>query len=108
MSVLDLALNPIRGVTPLWKVAVLYSMVGGAIIAVAAMIIAPTTLSGARAVAFVGLLYGTYVVIAAYRCATNCPWPVLARLIRLCAVVSLMLVPFAAYELLFGEIVVAT
>ena len=108
MAALDFALNPVRGLTPLWKVALLYSIVGGALFQVVVLVTAPTSDGGRRALALVALAYGTYVTVATYRCAMNCPWPTFGRLVRLCAALSLLLVPFMAYLILRGGVVLAT
>ena len=108
MTALDFALNPLRGLTPLWKVALLYSIVGGAVGQVVAIIVAPTSDGGRRALALAALAYGTYVTVATYRCAMNCPWPILGRIVRLCAALSLLIVPFMVYLIFSGGVVFAT
>jgi hypothetical protein len=108
MAALDFALNPARGVTPLWKVALLYSIVGGAALGTAAAVVAPTSDGGKRTLALVALAYGTYVTVAAYRCAPNCPWPAVSRLVRLCAALSLFAAPVILYLIIIGKVAIAT
>ncbi len=108
MAALDFALNPVRGLTPLWKIALLYGILGGAVFQVIALIVAPTSEGGSRVFALLALAYGTYVTVATYRCAMNCPWPTFGRLVRAGAAVSLVLVPMAAYLIFSGAMVFAT
>jgi hypothetical protein len=108
MAALDFALNPLRGSTPLWKIALLYSIVGGAVFQVIAMIVAPAPGGGRQVLALAALAYGTYVTVATYRCALNCPWPTLGRFVRLCAALSLLVVPFVAYLIFSGGAAFAT
>jgi len=100
--------DPIRGVTPLWKVAVLYSIVGGGIFSLAMQIAAPTNPSALRAFGLVALAYGAYVTLAAFRCAGNCGSRELALVIRIAAGLSLLMLPFLAYLMLTGRVTFAT
>jgi hypothetical protein len=102
-SVLRIITDPLRGVTPLWKVAVLYSIVGGGILGLFIQIAMPAEPSASRIYGLVSLMFGAYITIATYRCAANCGSPELARLVRLCAGLSLALLPFMAYLLVTGR-----
>jgi hypothetical protein len=104
MTASQLIMDPLRGATTLWRVVWLYSFVGGATLQVVALIFVGEG-GSAQAMALVALAYGSYVTFAAYRCAGNCPWPSLARLIRLCALISLLMVPQLAYLVLSGKII---
>ena len=103
MTASPLILDPLRGETSLWRVAWLYRLVGGAVLQIAALLL---TKAGAsvQVVLFGCLAYGTYVSFATYRCAWNCPWPTLGRLVRLCSLISLLIVPFAVYLIANGGI----
>jgi hypothetical protein len=92
-------MDPLRGATTLWRVVWLYSLVGGAVLQIVALVFAGEG-GSAKAIALVGLAYGSYGTFAAYRCAGNNPWPSLGRLVRLCALISLCLVPLVAYLIL--------
>jgi hypothetical protein len=107
MTVSQFVTDPLRGATTLWRVAWLYSFVGGAVLEVIALFLVKAG-TPTQVVAFIGLGYGTYVTFAAYRCAGNCPWPTFSRLIRLCTLVSLAGVPFFAYLILTDAVTVAT
>jgi len=100
-------LDPLRGETTLWKVAWLYSFVGGGILQIVALLMVKAGAS-IQVTALVCLGYGSYVTVAVYRCAGNCPWPFFGRLVRLCALISLLIVPFAAYLILTGAVTFAT
>jgi hypothetical protein len=67
-------MDPLRGATTLWRVVWLYSLVGGAVLQIVALVFAGEG-GSAKAIALVGLAYGSYVTFAAYRCAGNNPWP---------------------------------
>ena len=108
MTPAQICLDPLRGTTPLWKVAILYSVVGGGVLELVGLLIAPVGPIATRAFALVALAYGAYVTLASYRCAGNCPWPQLSRLVRLCCLVSLIAVPFIAYLILTGGVALAT
>src|ERR1700688_3622821 len=97
MSASQFITDPLNGKTTLWRVAWLYSFIGGAVLQIAAVSIVEAGASR-ELVLLAGLVYGTFVTFAAYRCAVNCPWPILARLVRLCSLFSLLVVvPFAVY-----------
>ena len=100
--------DPIRGVTPLWKVAVLYSIVGGGILGVAMQIAAPAGPAALRIFVLVALAYSAYVTIAIFRCAGNCGSPELARVIRIAAGLSLLMLPFLAFLIFTGRVTVST
>ena len=100
--------DPIRGVTPLWKVAVLYSIVGGGILSIAAQIAAPMNPAVLRTFGLVALAYGAYVALAVFRCAGNCGSRELALFIRIAAALSLLMVPFLVYFVVTGRVTLAT
>jgi hypothetical protein len=100
--------DPIRGVTPLWKVAVLYSIVGGGLLSVIFQMAAPASPTETRTVEFVALVYAAYVTVGVFRCATNGVPAELARLIRIAAVLSLLMLPLLAYLILHDRVRLAT
>jgi len=104
MMLSRLVLDPLQGKTPLWQVAILYSAIGGGVLAVIGSFVARLGDTPMRIFMIAGLAYSTYVVIAVYRCADNCPWPALGRLVRLSAAISLLLIPIAVYLTLSGTI----
>ena len=96
--------DPLRGVTPLWKVAVLYSMVGGGILGVAMKIAAPAGPAALRSFGLVALAYSAYVTIAVFRCAGNGLSPEWAQVIRIAAGISLLMLPLLAFLLFTGRV----
>ena len=99
--------DPIRGTTALWKVAIYSMVIGGVLSALTSRL---TQGGGAVLLAFNLLALGlsTYTVVAAYRCAKNCGSPEFARIVRLAAIISLLMLPFFAYMLLSGRTAIAT
>jgi hypothetical protein len=100
--------DPIRGVTPLWKVAVFYSIAGGGIFSVAMQIAAFADPAAVRLIGFLGLAFSAYVTVAVFRCAGNSRVPQLAPIIRIAAALSLIMLPFMAYFIVTGRVTFAT
>jgi hypothetical protein len=92
-------LDPLRGVTKLWKVAWFYSLVGGAVLQIVSLLFVKAG-GSVVVVSLVCLAYVTYVTFGFYRCAGNCPWPTIGRLVRFCSLTSLIAVLFLAYLIL--------
>src|SRR5260370_4689230 len=103
MTAVKVILEPLRGATTLWRVAWLYSFMGGAVLQILAILVVKAGAS-VQMVALACLTYGSYVTFAAYRCARNCPWPSLGRLVRFAALISLLLVPFVAFRIVAGGV----
>ena len=89
--------DPIKGKTSLWRVVWLYSLVGGVVVTVLEAAIFPGGEASVKLLALLDLIYSTYVTIATYRCAGNGTSPAVGRIARICAVISLVLLPFAIY-----------
>jgi hypothetical protein len=103
MTTSQFILDPLRGVTRLWKVAWLYSLVGGAVLQIASLSFVKAG-GSVVVISLVCLAYGTYVTFGFYRCAGNCPWPTFGRLVRFCSLISLIAVPFFAYLILADNV----
>jgi hypothetical protein len=54
------------------------------------------------------IVFLTYVTVATYKCAANCKSAVLARVARVSAIISLLLIPLIAYVDLTGSITIAS
>jgi hypothetical protein len=91
----------------LWRVAWLYSFVGGAVLQIIALLLVKAG-GSVQVISLACLAYGSYATFAAYRCAGNCPWPTFGRLVRFCALISLLFVPFAAYLIIAGDVTMPT
>ena len=99
--------DPIKGKTSLWRVVWLYSLVGGVVVTVLEAAVFPGGEASVKLLAVLDLIYSTYVTIATYRCAGNGTSPAVARIARICAVISLILMPFATYLMLTESLTVA-
>ncbi len=88
--------DPLRGRISLSKVVWLYGL-GGSLIVSALGLFLPGGEVARRSYVVFGLIFSVYVTVATYQCAGNCRSKSLARLVRVCAVLSLVLLPVFAY-----------
>jgi hypothetical protein len=51
-----------------------------------------------------GIIFSVYVTVATYQCAPNCKSPAVARLARISAVITLLLLPVLTYLDLSGAL----
>jgi len=107
MSVGSFLLDPLRGKTSLSKVFWLYGLVGSILVSALGSAIDPGNDRAMRMYMVFSLLFSVYVTVATYRCASNCGSKILARLARISAVASLVLLPVLAYLYFSGAIGVA-
>ena len=96
--------EPLQGKTSLTQVFWLYVVVGSLLYGALELFIDPGRVWLNRAYIIVGLLFSVYVTVATYQCAGNCGSPWLAKLVRVSAVISLLLLPVAAYLELSGAL----
>lgn len=71
--------------------------IGGSLIVSALGLFLPEGEFARRSYVVFDLLFGLYVTVASYQCAGNCRSRCLARVVRVCAVLSLVLLPVLAY-----------
>ncbi len=88
--------DPLQGKTSLSKVIWLYGL-GGSLIVSALGLLLPDSEAARRSYVVFGLVFSIYVTVATYQCAGNCRSIALARFVRICAVLSLVLLPVFAY-----------
>lgn len=88
--------EPLQGRTSLSKVIWIYGL-GGSLAVSALGLLLPAGEVARRGYVIFGLIYSVYVTVATYQCAVNCKSKGLARLVRICAVLSLVLLPLFAY-----------
>ncbi len=88
--------DPLRGKTSLSKVIWLYGL-GGSLIVSALGLLLPGGEAARRSYVVFGLVFSVYVTVATYQCAGNCRSTTLAWFVRICAVLSLVLLPVFAY-----------
>jgi hypothetical protein len=97
MSLWTAVEDPIRGKTSLAKVIWLYGLLGSVLVSAIGLAIDSSNVFAMRSYSVFGLLFSVYVTIATYQCAGNCQSKFLARLVRMSAVISLVLLPVFAY-----------
>ena len=107
MSLRSFLIEPLLGKTSLAKVVWLYGLLGSVLVSAAGLVIDPGNEPATRIYTVFGLLFSVYVTVATYRCASNCRSKSLARLARISAVISLLLLPVLAYLYFSGAIGVA-
>jgi len=96
MSVWDAFRDPLQGKTSLSKVIWLYGL-GGSLLVSALGLFVPGSEVARRSYVVFGLVFSVYVTVATYQCAGNCRSKAFARFVRICAVLSLVLLPVMAY-----------
>jgi hypothetical protein len=99
--------EPLQGKTSLSKVFWLYGLLGSLLVSALGLAIDPGNDLATRVYLGFSLLFGVYVSVATYRCASNCRSKFIARLARISAVASLVALPVLAYLYFSGAIGVA-
>jgi hypothetical protein len=107
MSVGFFLLEPLRGGTSLSRVFWLYGLLGSLLVSALGLAVDPGNALAMRIYMVLSLLFSVYVTIATYQCASNCRSKFLARLARISAVASLVVLPVFAYLYFSGAIGVA-
>ena len=97
MSVGSFFKEPLQGKTPLTRVVWVYCVLGSVLYGALELFLDPGNLHLMRAYAIGGLILSIYVTVATYRCAGNCRSPLVARLVRISAVASLIVLPVMFY-----------
>lgn len=100
----DFICEPLQGRTSLSRVFWLYGIAGSVIYSLVGMLIDADNEVAFRIYTVGGLVLTAYVTIATYRCAGNCRSAGLARLVRISAVLSLLLLPLLAYLAFSGAL----
>ena len=96
--------EPLQGKTSLAKVFWLYGLVGSILVSAVGLAVDPGNEPATRLYTAFGLIFSVYVTVATYRCASNCRSKSLARLARISAVASLVMLPVLAYLYFSGAI----
>jgi hypothetical protein len=99
--------EPLRGKTSLSKVFWLYGILGSILVSAIGLAVDPGNEPTTRIYVVFELLFSAYVTVATYQCASNCRSTSLARLARISAVISLLMLPVLAYLYFSGAIGVA-
>jgi hypothetical protein len=89
--------EPLQGKTSLSKVFWVYGMLGSVVVSAIGLCIDPGNEFARRAYIVFGLLFSVYVTLATYQCGVNCRSKAMTRFVRICAVMTLALLPVLAY-----------
>jgi hypothetical protein len=108
MSIAGFFKDPLEGKTSLSRVFWLYGVVGSFAYGAVEFLLNPENQFAMRVYAIGGIIFMAYVTIATYKCAANCASPALARVARVSAVISLLLLPVIAYLDLTGSLTLAS
>ena len=96
--------EPLRGKTSLSKVFWLYGLLGSILVSALGLAVDPANEPATRIYIAFELLFSVYVTVATYQCASNCGSRILARLARISAVFSLVMLSVLAYLYFSGAI----
>jgi hypothetical protein len=102
MTATEFLQEPLQGKTSLSRVIWLYGVVGSLLFSAIELFLNPENQFVMRVYTILGLFFGIYITAATYRCAKNCKSLILARFVRVCAVISLVLLPVLTYFELTG------
>lgn len=89
--------DPLRGKTPLSRVVWVYGVLGSLAYGALELFLDAGSAVEMRLYSIGGLVFSIYVTVATYRCAGNCGSPFWARMARLSAVLTLLLLPLLFY-----------
>ena len=104
MTITEFLQEPLQGKTSLSRVILLYGIVGSLLISAVGMFLNPENQFVIRVYTILGFFFGVYVTVATYICAKNSKTPLIARLVRISAVISLVLLPVLLYLELNGAL----
>src|SRR5271170_2268521 len=96
--------DPLRGKTSLSKVFWLYGVLGSVLYGAIELFLDPGNDFIMRVYVIGGLVFSVYVTVATYQCAANCKSAGVARLARVSAIISLLLLPVLTYLDLSGAL----
>jgi hypothetical protein len=97
-------MDPLRGKTSLGRVFWVYGVLGSIVVSALGLFIDSGNQFATRLYIVFGLLFSIYVTVATYQCAGNCQSKGVARLVRVSAIISLVLLPVFAYLELTGAL----
>jgi hypothetical protein len=96
--------DPLKGRTSIGKVVWLYGVLGSFAYGLLGLLFDAADEGSMRVYTVGGLLFSVYVTVATYQCARNCKTAVGRGLVRVCAVLTLLLLPLLAYLELNGAL----
>lgn len=89
--------DPLAGRTPIGRVVWVYGLLGSLLYGVLGLLIDVGDVRTAHLYTLGGLIYSLWVTVATYQCARNCKTAFGRRVVRVCAVASLLLLPVGTY-----------
>jgi hypothetical protein len=104
MSFSSFLKDPLQGKTSLSRVVWLYGVLGSLLYGAIELFLDPGNVIVMRLYAIGGLIFSVYVTLATYRCAGNCKSAVLAKVVRISAIATLILLPVITYFELTGTL----
>ena len=104
MTAADFLKEPLEGKTSLSRVFWLYGVLGSLLFSAIELFLNPENQFIMRVYTILGLFFSLYVTVATYRCAKNARSPWVARFVRVCAVISIFLLPVLTYLELNGAL----
>ena len=107
MSFADFFKEPLQGKTSLSRVIWIYGVLGSVLYGAIELFLDPGNVWVTRLYAVGGLIFSVYVTVATYRCAANCRSLLLAKVVRISAVATLVLLPVLTYFELTGALTLA-
>ncbi len=107
MTLAEFLKQPLQGRTSMSRVFWLYGVVGSLLYSALELFLDPANVFVMRVYILGGLVFSIYVTVASYRCAVNVRSPLLARLVRVSAVITLLLLPVITYLDLSGALSLA-
>jgi hypothetical protein len=99
--------DPLLGKTTLSRVFWLYGILGSILYGAIELFLDPGNDFIMRVYVIGGLIFSVYVTVATYQCAANCKSALIARLARISAVITLLLLPVLTYLDLTGALTLA-
>jgi hypothetical protein len=96
--------EPLLGKTSLAKVFWLYGVLGSLLYGAIELYIDAGNELLMRIYVIGGIIFSVYVTVATYQCAPNCKSPAIARLARISAIITLLLLPVLTYLDLSGAL----
>jgi ABC-type uncharacterized transport system permease subunit len=108
MNLKAFIMEPLQGKTSLARVFWLYSIVGSLVYGAIEFLLNPENALLMRLYEIGSIVFLVYVTVATYKCAANCKSKAIARLARVSAIITMLLIPLIAYVDLTGSITIAS
>ena len=89
--------DPLQGKASLNRVFWLYGVLGSVLVTAIGLLLDAGNVFVMRLYTVLGLLFSIYITVATFQCAGNCRSKILARLVRISAVISLVAIALLAY-----------